>query len=243
MMFKNRKPILRKQRSAPISILFWICILFVDCATFGRSARSAEKAEKVKANYQVGYLENRDFKFDPFRVKNFISLLKFEIIRVGNGLIEDGTEPDMPVAKNTAPQGISQSPEAVQTPVVPTMSIAPSQELAKPVNPDLSTKDAKRILSETEIRGLATKMNFDYYLQGSFGISDSGGILDRSFTTLIFIDVYDRSGKLVRSVSYTQESKHFSEADDLKNASVSIVDRIVKKTENSENKTWWKLGF
>lgn len=84
---------------------------------------------------------------------------------------------------------------------------------------------------ENEIKNLSSKVNLDYYLQGSFGMSDNGSILDLNFTTLIFLDVHDKTGKLVKSVSYTQDSKNFSDADDLKQASISLVDKIMKKSE------------
>ncbi|MCG6167176.1 lipoprotein [Leptospira sp. FAT2] len=236
-----------------ILIFVLLCILYNGCMVFNRSARAAEKAEKVKANYQIGYLENRDFRFDPFRIKNFISLLKFEIIRGGNGLVEDGSESDPSKNSTSAPQqtpsSTVQNPEAKDSvsPPVPTqaMQAMTNPEGVKP-NSDATTaaaKDTKRMLTETEIKSLSTKTNFDYYLQGSFGMSDNGSILDRNFTTLIFIDVYDKTGKLIRTVSYAQESKNFSEADDLRQASISLVDKIMKKQENIENKEWWKFGF
>ncbi|TGL79171.1 lipoprotein [Leptospira yasudae] len=225
---------------------------------FSRSARSAEKADKIKANYQIGYLENRDFRFDPFRVKNFISLLKFEIIRGGNGLVEEGSEQDTskmnPTPAPTLPNNaVTQNPEAKEsasTPITPPTVPIPTAAMQAMTNPegsktaiDSSQKENKRILTETEIKSLSGKTNFDYYLQGSFGISDNGSILDRNYTTLIFIDVHDKSGKLVRTVTFSQESKHFSEAEDLKQASISLVDKIMKKQENQESKVWWKFGF
>ncbi|TGM61746.1 lipoprotein [Leptospira adleri] len=237
-----------------ILISLFICTLQNDCTMLSRSARSAEKAEKVKANYQIGYLENRDFKFDPFRVKNFISLLKFEIIRGGNGIIEEGSEPEISkpnlVAQAQTPTA-TQNPEAKENPVSPTANLpsagTAAAEMIKPASPipaaDNNSKDTKKILSETEIKNLASKMNFDYYLQGSFGISDNGSILEKNFTTLIFIDVHDKSGKLLRTVAFSQESKNFSEAEDLKQASLHLAERIVKKQENQENKAWWKFGL
>lgn len=126
-----------------------------------------------------------------------------------------------------------QNPEATTTP--PSTPIAPTTttpETPKPTaTASTEAKDSKRIFMENEIKNLSSKVNFDYYLQGSFGMSDNGSILDRNFTTLIFLDVHDKTGKLVKSVSYTQDSKNFSDADDLKQASISLVDKIMKKSE------------
>ncbi|AKP27145.1 putative lipoprotein [Leptospira interrogans serovar Manilae] len=221
-----------------IIILFFTSIILNGCVIFGnKTARAAEKAATVKANYQIGYIENRDFRFDPFRIKNFISLLKFEIIRNGNGLVEEEpetskTNPPTPVATSNP---MLQNPEATttapSTPTVPTTpeTPKPTTTTSTETNP---SKDSKRIFMENEIKNLSSKVNFDYYLQGSFGMSDNGSILDRNFTTLIFLDVHDKTGKLVKSVSYTQDSKNFSDADDLKQASISLVDKIMKKSEN-----------
>lgn len=219
-----------------IIILIFTNIILSGCVIFGnKTARAAEKAATVKANYQIGYIENRDFRFDPFRIKNFISLLKFEIIRNGNGLVEEESEtsktnPPTSVATNNP---MLQNPEATTTP--PSTPIAPTTttpETPKPTaTASTEAKDSKRIFMENEIKNLSSKVNFDYYLQGSFGMSDNGSILDRNFTTLIFLDVHDKTGKLVKSVSYTQDSKNFSDADDLKQASISLVDKIMKKSE------------
>ncbi|MBM9498966.1 lipoprotein [Leptospira sp. 201903071] len=237
-----------------ILISLFLCILQSHCTALSRSARSAEKVEKVKANYQIGYLENRDFKFDPFRVKNFLSLLKFEIIRGGNGIVEEGSDAEsakpnataMPTQQTAPP--LSQNPEAKDTPISPNsnLPIGPATtEMIKPASPVVEnvSKETKRLLNETEIKNLGSKINFDYYLQGSFGISDSGSILEKNFTTLIFIDVHDKSGKLIRTVTFSQESKHFSEAEDLKQASTHLADRIMRKQENQETKAWWKFEF
>ncbi len=202
-----------------------------------KTARAAEKATTVKANYQIGYIENRDFRFDPFRIKNFISLLKFEIIRNGNGLVEEEPETSKtnPPTSVTTNNPMLQNPEATTTtPVVPTTT---APETSKPVAASTESnppKDSKRIFMENEIKNLSSKVNFDYYLQGSFGMSDNGSILDRNFTTLIFLDVHDKTGKLVKSVSYTQDSKNFSDADDLKQASISLIDKIMKKSEDKK---------
>ncbi|EKO16567.1 lipoprotein [Leptospira kirschneri] len=219
-----------------IIILIFTNTILSGCLIFGnKTARAAEKAATVKANYQIGYIENRDFRFDPFRIKNFISLLKFEIIRNGNGLVEEESE----TSKTNPPTSVStnnpmlQNPEATTTP--PSTPIAPTTttpETPKPTaTASTEAKDSKRIFMENEIKNLSSKVNFDYYLQGSFGMSDNGSILDRNFTTLIFLDVHDKTGKLVKSVSYTQDSKNFSDADDLKQASISLVDKIMKKSE------------
>ncbi|WP_078131596.1 lipoprotein [Leptospira kirschneri] len=219
-----------------ITILIFTNIILSGCVIFGnKTARAAEKAATVKANYQIGYIENRDFRFDPFRIKNFISLLKFEIIRNGNGLVEEESEtsktnPPTSVATNNP---MLQNPEATTTPPsTPIASTTTTPETPKPTaTASTEVKDSKRIFMENEIKNLSSKVNFDYYLQGSFGMSDNGSILDRNFTTLIFLDVHDKTGKLVKSVSYTQDSKNFSDADDLKQASISLVDKIMKKSE------------
>ncbi|MFA4795563.1 lipoprotein [Leptospira kirschneri] len=219
-----------------IIILIFTNIILSGCLIFGnKTARAAEKAATVKANYQIGYIENRDFRFDPFRIKNFISLLKFEIIRNGNGLVEEESE----TSKTNPPTSVStnnpmlQNPEATTTPPsTPIASTTTTPETPKPTaTASTEVKDSKRIFMENEIKNLSSKVNFDYYLQGSFGMSDNGSILDRNFTTLIFLDVHDKTGKLVKSVSYTQDSKNFSDADDLKQASISLVDKIMKKSE------------
>ncbi|KAA1269105.1 lipoprotein [Leptospira interrogans] len=217
-----------------IIILFFTSIILNGCVIFGnKTARAAEKAATVKANYQIGYIENRDFRFDPFRIKNFISLLKFEIIRNGNGLVEEEpetskTNPPTPVATSNP---MLQNPEATTTAPSTTTPETPKPTTTTSTETN-SSKDSKRIFMENEIKNLSSKVNFDYYLQGSFGMSDNGSILDRNFTTLIFLDVHDKTGKLVKSVSYTQDSKNFSDADDLKQASISLVDKIMKKSEN-----------
>lgn len=217
-----------------IIILFFTSIILNGCVIFGnKTARAAEKAATVKANYQIGYIENRDFRFDPFRIKNFISLLKFEIIRNGNGLVEEEpetskTNPPTPVATSNP---MLQNPEATTTAPTTTTPETPKPTTTTSTETN-SSKDSKRIFMENEIKNLSSKVNFDYYLQGSFGMSDNGSILDRNFTTLIFLDVHDKTGKLVKSVSYTQDSKNFSDADDLKQASISLVDKIMKKSEN-----------
>ncbi|WP_061244706.1 lipoprotein [Leptospira noguchii] len=226
------------QKIYKIIILFFTNILLSSCVIFGnKTARAAEKATTVKANYQIGYIENRDFRFDPFRIKNFISLLKFEIIRNGNGLVEEEPETSKtnPPTSVTTNNPMLQNPEATTTtPVVPTTT---APETSKPVAASTESnppKDSKRIFMENEIKNLSSKVNFDYYLQGSFGMSDNGSILDRNFTTLIFLDVHDKTGKLVKSVSYTQDSKNFSDADDLKQASISLIDKIMKKSEDKK---------
>lgn len=244
MNSKNKQSFRIDQIYYKICIFSVILITMSNCVIFSRSARSAEKAEKVKANYQIGYLENRDFRFDPFRVKNFVSLLKFEIIKGGNGIIEEGSEVESAKSGSPAPAALTaltQNPEAKETPALPPLP-TPNPEMPKS-GPETVAKEGKRILTEIEIKNLSAKMNFDYYLQGSFGMSDNGSILDRNFATLIFIDVYDKSGKLVRTVSYSQESKNFSEAEDLKHASISLVDKIMQRGDKSESKEWWKFGF
>ncbi|TGK43535.1 lipoprotein [Leptospira andrefontaineae] len=192
--------------------------------------RSADKPEKAKSQIMIGYIENRDLRFDPYRIKNFVSMLRFEIIRSGNAVIQ--SDDSVPSQEGSANKQGSSNP-ASSNPVAETDTNVQNamQEMTKslqPSAPAAKQEKSNKLLSESEIKGLSS-FGFDYYLQGSFSLADNGNILDKKTATLVFIDVFDRTGKMVRTISYTSENKNFSDADHLKDICSNIADKLNKR--------------
>lgn len=215
-----------------ISLSFLIFFWFISCTSLSLNyfnsgtVRMASKPDAVKSTYLLGFIENRDSHFDPFSTKNLASMLRFSLLNSGYGILnlED-------YVKST------EDPNAAKSKLLEQPSNEPSKALlgaSLPAGQDLSS----RILKESEIKAIGASANFDYLIQGAIAMSDNRRMLDKAESGMIFLEIFDKSGKIVRSINYTIEGKTLSEAELLHSVCSRIIDRLDNK---EEKRPWWKF--
>ncbi|WP_039948325.1 lipoprotein [Leptospira fainei] len=201
-----------------------LAILVIDCSYFNTGAiRVATKREAVKSTYLLGFIENRDNHFDPFNTKNLTSMLKFELLDAGYGIlvIDDYVKGDEGNPKKDLLLG-AEGNKAL-------LAGDPGH-----ISSDLSS----RLLKESEIKSVQSVTNFDFLIQGAISMGDNRRLIDKTESGIVFLEVFDKSGKIVSSINYTIEGKVLTEAELLKVICTRIIDKIDKR---EEKKPWWKI--
>lgn len=204
------------------------------------TVRYASIKEKGKGIYLIGYIENRDSYFDPYGAKNLVNMLKFEFIRSGYDILqlEDVLKSQEPNpfanASTTLPQGINENknPQAVTGSETPSITKIAGEKTI------FSVETEPKILRAIEIKNLANNVKFDYYIQGAVAMNDNRKLLNKKESGIIFLEIYDKNGKITGSLNYTVEDRVFTEAVLLKDVCTKIVKKIDLKDENEQ---WWKF--
>ncbi|EQA38121.1 putative lipoprotein [Leptospira inadai serovar Lyme str. 10] len=230
MRFKNIK-------YGILSILLIVSIQ--SCTYFNTgSVRYAERKDKAKGVYLLGFIENRDSHFDPFSTKNLSSMLKFELLFSGYDVLVIGdylkTIEDN-VAKEKAFKKEKSTESKDNTNFLP--------DSAKNVAGENFWQNIEldpRNLKEQEIKNLSGTVAFDFFIQGAISMNDNRKILDKKESAIIFLEVFDKKGKIISSVNYTVEDRTFTEANLLRDVCTKIVDKLDKR---EEKKNWMLLSL
>lgn len=213
-------------RKAAICIVFFCVLISMNaCSIFREGTVRVAKAEgKQKGTYLIGHLQARDSFYDPFVVDNFTDMIKFELFRAGyrisnldNTVMHDKDRNE--TANPNQPDGTGSDSELSGFSNI-------SGEMKIPAEAE---KGSQRILNSDEISILSKKISFDYFLQGSVAMNDNRKFIDREHNALLFLDVYNSSGKLVASVNYSVEGRALTEAKLLQRTCESIVNKLQGK--------------
>ncbi|TGK00829.1 lipoprotein [Leptospira semungkisensis] len=201
-------------------------LLIVGCDYFNTgTVRVATKRESVKSVYLLGYIENRDTHFDPFNTKNLTSMLKFELLDAGYGIL---------LIDDYVKSGDDSNSKKEST----SANDASKALLAGDANALKGGDFGSRILKESEIKSFQGVANFDYLIQGAIAMGDNRKLLDKTESGIVFLEIFDKSGKIVTSINYTIEGKVLTEPEMLKAICSKIIDKIDKR---EEKKPWWKI--
>ncbi|TGK17845.1 lipoprotein [Leptospira fluminis] len=210
-------------------ILSTICftVFVANCNYFNTgTVRLATKKQTVKSVYLLGFIENRDNHFDPFITKNLISMLKFELLDAGYGIlsIEDFVKVGEENSLKREPAAGAGDPNKAL--------------LGGDSGGHLHSDLGSRLLKESEIKSVQNVAQFDFLIQGAVVMGDNRKLLDKTESGIVFLEVFDKSGKIVSSINYTIEGRVITEPELLK----AICTRIIDKIDNrQEKKPWWKI--
>lgn len=86
-----------------------------------------------------------------------------------------------------------------------------------------------RLLTSAEIKQLGQANQFQYFMQGAVGRTESGILLDAEENTLVFIQVYSREGRKVGAINFTVSDRSLHQADFLQN----VAERIAASFDES----------
>ncbi|WP_246050446.1 lipoprotein [Leptospira langatensis] len=229
-----------------LQLLLLPVLVLVNCAypffLNSGSIRMATKKESVKSTYLLGYIENRDSHFDPFHTKNLSSMLKFELLNAGYGILvlDDYIKPgeDMSPGKEAASKRGETKDLLAQLAENAKMSGGGSASPGAEGSGFLSSDYGSKLLRESEIKTVQGVTHFDFFIQGAIAMNDNRKIIDKTENGIIFLEIFDKSGKFVSSINYTVEGRTLTEAELLK----SICGRVIDKLEKREDpKPWWRF--
>ncbi|TGK15080.1 lipoprotein [Leptospira kmetyi] len=223
-------------------LILAILTLTIQCGYFNTGTiRYATKKEKSKATYLMGHIENRDSYFDPFGAKNLGNMLKFEFINHGYDTLQ--IEDILKAQEQNLLQGIGSSqggnPE-IKNPQAVTNADSPSPAVTRIAGERsvFSLDYDPKILREAEIKNLSGIVKFDYYIQGAVAMNDNRKLINKKESGIIFLEIFDKNGKITGSLNYTVDDRVFTEAGLLKD----ICSKIVRKIDSKdENEIWWKF--
>ncbi|MEM7183186.1 MAG: lipoprotein [Spirochaetota bacterium] len=93
----------------------------------------------------------------------------------------------------------------------------------------LQKRQYQRQISPGEIKALAKKHTFKYYIQGSFSIQENNEFIDSKKSSFVFLHVFGRKGDVVGMISFAIENNSLYEADEMKQACQEIVKKFTNK--------------
>ncbi|RHX78454.1 lipoprotein [Leptospira yasudae] len=220
-------------------LIFAIIAFIVRCGYFNTGTiRYATKKEKSKATYLMGFIENRDSYFDPYGAKNLGNMLKFEFINHGYDILQ--IEDILKSQEQNLIQGVGnyQSTPENKNPQAVTIADSPTATKIAGEKIVFNLEYEPKILREVEIKNLNGIVKFDYYIQGAVAMNDNRKLINKKESGIIFLEIYDRNGKITGSLNYTVDDRVFTEAGLLKD----ICSKIVRKIDSKEeNEIWWKF--
>jgi len=190
-----------------------------------RVVASQDKGDK---NFLIGYIENRGTRFSPFTTKNFVDMLKFELLK--EGFLITSLPPhaiqklckkrkDM-ISSNTVPRNDS------ITNLLPVniKDFAKNQKTVFDIKTELNI-----FLTKKEITKLAKDFNFDYILQGSISVRGTNDILEEEDNSLLFLEIIDKKGRQAGVINFYVEGKSLNENPYLQRVSANISRGIRSK--------------
>lgn len=195
----------------------------------------------------IGIIENRDARFSPFLIKNFSDMLQFHLIDLGFQFIEIDSEVLQREVSGSKQAEFTPEKEPAKSAVINENNI-PVQNAIDKADPaaDLLPKNLKsiagenneksetgktsqeKILSSEQIRKLAEKINFNFFIQGAIGNNESGTLLESDENSLIFLKIYNSEGKLVNAVNFTVNGRNIAEAPFLRDVCSRISGKLAK---------------
>lgn len=95
--------------------------------------------------------------------------------------------------------------------------------------PDVQAKSAasrRKQFSKQEIIDFFKDSPADYFLQGSIGRTESGDLLDSEQNTLIFLEIYGRTGERIGVVSFLINGETLEDPDILREVCQEVADAI-----------------
>lgn len=170
----------------------------------------------------IGYIEDRCVNYSPYISNNFSDMLEFELASIGYKtiLIKNTSNVEIPVVSEN--KQLSQNKNDLDN-ILPASAIsANSQENTG----KFSRFGVPKYLYSDEIAKLAINYKFDYYVQGSISQYDTGELLNQQSNGIILLEVYNKDGLKIGSISYTIGNASFEESDYLKTISSKIADKI-----------------
>lgn len=207
-----------------------LLILLASCFPYG-NIRSTYVNAQSKATLALGLIENRDTDFNPHTVKNFADLLRMQLLTRNYRL----TDPDYsallkkPVAqpehtKKPITRGRTETiPENTTRDLLPRAYRYVAGE-TRPLYPE--ERITERLLNRNEIAMLKKENDFQFYLQGALGRSETGLMLDVEENTIVILFLYDRSGETIGAVNFTADRRNLSEYEFMHQVSGRLAQEI-----------------
>lgn len=215
-----------------IIIFFTGSLLFISCNT---KVRVIPGSEKPKAKLVIGFIENRNSSYQPFVVQNFIDMLSFELRKEKNEVLVLTSERKSAQEANFKPQADShnkdsQKMEGAKNRASENANIKGDSDelLEKIIIENLVRKErARKSLSSQQIKKYLEKKDYDYFVQGSISQSESGSLLDTTENSMLFLNFYDKNGKVSLSVNHFLRDKNFNDGKELSKICGEIAHSLV----------------
>ncbi|MCE9501521.1 MAG: lipoprotein [Leptospira sp.] len=214
-----------------IMVVFCV-LLFPNCGItkIFRSSGSLQVTavrQDSKKILAIGIIENRDARFSPFLIKNFSDMLQFHLIDLGFQFIEIDSEVLQREVSGSKQAEFTPEKEPAKSAVINENNI-PVQNAIDKADPETGKTSQEKILSSEQIRKLAEKINFNFFIQGAIGNNESGTLLESDENSLIFLKIYNSEGKLVNAVNFTVNGRNIAEAPFLRDVCSRISGKLAK---------------
>ena len=200
------------------------------------SVRWSNGDNKKYGTVSIGFLEDRDVRFHPHQIKNFRNMLSFAFQNRGMVLSyldytslekkEKMSQRELHPATHSKPVKNKNlnGPMELLPPRLKNVAGEQRVQKEKPPGPE------KRFLKPEEIRHLAGSSNFKYFIQGSVGSAQSGNLLDVYEHVLVFLDIYDRTGRKVGTVHLGAQGGSLMDSRFLENVCEKITRIFLQRT-------------
>lgn len=191
---------------SPLAILVLCASLLAVSSCWSTSSVRVATTRGSGQTLVIGSMEYRDLRFLPYTLHNFRNMLEFELISRGYNVSIVEAKP----ARTThAPKGKDRKVKTDD--LMPTKFRSVAGE-TPPIDIGPTGQRSVR-LNESEIRTLAKRSPFRYFLQGAIGSSESGSLLEIEENVLVFLTVHDDSGRQVGAITYTVAGRSFENAE------------------------------
>ncbi len=237
-------------RKIPIGLL--LIIMFSSCSTLSKIFRSSGNYNvsiadgNRKSIVSIGRIANRDARYAPFLIDNFRDMLLLQLIDEGYSIKE------VPLGKPLKKLVDGQNKSQDKSPQIATGKSENGENSKDGKEDSANLKDllpeglrnslekgsvvgfsnsGEERLSEDflfgdEIKILAEKQGFQYFVQGAVGNNSSGTLLEEDSNSLVILRVYDSKGNLKGGITYTVNGRSLSEANLLKEVCEKISQKI-----------------
>lgn len=205
-------------------------MLFIaQCKDSGNIHR-AQVGKKTHLSISLGYLENRDARFSPFATKNFGDLLQIQLINLHYKVLDLDYSP----LSRSQPGSVHRSNKSenqTHRPVDDTRNLLPVnlRNAAGEIHPvRFKPAPGQRLLTRKEIAHLSSQNQFQFFLQGAIGRSETGLLLDIAENTLIILFIYNTSGEKIGAINFTAEKRNLSNYEFMHN----VAERLAKTVQS-----------
>ena len=200
--------------------------LLLSCVS--EQLRVAASQDKGDNCFLIGCIENRGTRFSPYITKNFVDMLKFELINEGFFITSLPPHAIQKLCKKRidmiSSKTVSTNDSITNLLPVNIKDFAKNQKDVSDIKTELNI-----FLTKKEIIKLAKDYNFDYILQGSISVRGNYDILEEEDNSLLFLEIIDKKGRQVGVINFYVEGKSLNENPYLQKVSANISSGIRSK--------------
>ena len=212
-------------RKAACIVLIVLSVLLLTASCINDKIRINITNPDMERVFVFGYLEDRNTEFSPFVIDNFVDMLSFELSKLGFGIRKIESES----IKFLYPE---ENESTVTSDEMDNMLPSHITDLYRVNEKKRKRKRISEYLDSNEIRKVAEKYPFNYFVQGAISQINAGELINQKLNCLIFLEIYDNKGKLVSEINFYTEGKSLQYSAYLQKTAQEMSLQIAKEMFN-----------